>query len=154
VDLLHDSARRFQHTLTQLGTVARVQAEASLPTSPVPLADVVQGVLHDLALPIAEAGAQITVDMVAWPLVSFAEKNLRSVVYNLLSNAVKYRHPDREPQVRGQGRVAPKPIFGCLKCRITAWASPCPLMGQRSSCFSAFAPILRAQAWASIWCSS
>jgi signal transduction histidine kinase len=105
VDLLYDSAKRFQHTLTQLGTVARVQAEASLPASPVPLADVVQGVLHDLALPIAEAGAQITVDVAACPLVSFAEKNLRSVVYNLLSNAVKYRHPDREPQVRVQGRA-------------------------------------------------
>jgi signal transduction histidine kinase len=45
------------------------------------------------------------VDVAAWPLVKFAEKNLRSVVYNLLSNAVKYRHPDRVPQVHVQCRT-------------------------------------------------
>ena len=33
------------------------------------------------------------------PQVSFAEKNLRSIIYNLLSNALKYRHPDRAPVV-------------------------------------------------------
>ncbi|UOQ76558.1 ATP-binding protein [Hymenobacter sp. 5516J-16] len=32
--------------------------------------------------------------------MTFAEKNLRSVVYNLLSNALKYRHPDRAPHVQ------------------------------------------------------
>jgi signal transduction histidine kinase len=35
LDLLHDSAERFQHTLTQFGAIARAQAEASLPASPV-----------------------------------------------------------------------------------------------------------------------
>jgi PAS domain S-box-containing protein len=105
LDLLHDSAERFQHTLTQLGTITRVQAEASLPASPIVLATVVQGVLLDLALPIAEAGALVTVDVAACPLVNLAEQNLRSVVYTLLSNAVKYRHPDRVPQVHVQCRT-------------------------------------------------
>jgi signal transduction histidine kinase len=100
LNLLHDSAERFQHTLAQLGTIARVQAETEEPAVPVALADVVQGVLLDLAQPIAEAGTQLTVDVLDCPLVDFTEKSLRCIVYNLLSNAVKYRHPDRVPQVR------------------------------------------------------
>jgi signal transduction histidine kinase len=77
-----------------------VQAETEEPAVPVALADVVQGVLLDLAQPIAEAGTQLTVDVLDCPLVDFTEKSLRCIVYNLLSNAVKYRHPDRVPQVR------------------------------------------------------
>jgi PAS domain S-box-containing protein len=100
LSLLHDSVERFQHTLTQLGTIARTQAEASQSASSASLAGVVQGVLLDLALPIAEAGAQLTVEVADCPQVGLAEKDLRSVVYNLVSNAVKYRHPDRVPQVR------------------------------------------------------
>ncbi|MGI4821120.1 MAG: ATP-binding protein [Janthinobacterium lividum] len=105
LELLHDSVERFQHTLTNLSAIARAQAEAGQPAPPVPLADVVRGVLLDLALPIAEAGAQLTVDVADCPTITFSEKNLRSVVYNLLSNAVKYRHPDRRPDVRVQCRT-------------------------------------------------
>jgi signal transduction histidine kinase len=61
--------------------------------------------LLDLTLPIAEAGTLVTVDVAACPLVDFAEKSLRSVLYDLLGNAVKYRHPDRVPQVRVQCRT-------------------------------------------------
>ncbi len=100
LELLHESVERFQHTLTHLSAIARAQAEAGQPALLVPLADVVRDVLLDLALPIAEAGAQVTVQVDDCPAVRFSEKNLRSVAYNLLSNAVKYRHPDRVPQVR------------------------------------------------------
>ncbi|MGI4734443.1 MAG: ATP-binding protein [Janthinobacterium lividum] len=100
LDLLHESVERFQHTLTNLSAIARAQTAAGQPAPPVPLANVVRDVLLDLALPIAEAGAQLTVDVADCPTVTFAEKNLRSIVYNLLSNAVKYRHPDRVPEVR------------------------------------------------------
>ncbi|MGI4874349.1 MAG: sensor histidine kinase [Janthinobacterium lividum] len=100
LELLHESVERFQHTLSNLSAIARAQAEAGQPAPPVPLADVVRDVLLDLALPIAEARAQLTVDVVDCPTITFSEKNLRSIVYNLLSNAVKYRHPDRVPHVR------------------------------------------------------
>ncbi len=45
------------------------------------------------------AGARLSVDVSALPLLQFSEKNLRSIVYNLLSNALKYRHPDRTPYI-------------------------------------------------------
>jgi len=34
------------------------------------------------------------------PVVTFSEKNLRSVIYNLLSNALKYRSPERPLRVQ------------------------------------------------------
>jgi PAS domain S-box-containing protein len=111
--LLHESVERLQHTLAQLSDIAYAPAEAGPPTSPVLLAHVVQGVVLDLALPIAEAGAQVMVDVADCRLVGFAEKKLRSVVYNLLSNAIKHRHPDRVPQVRVQCR--PKAHFWALE---------------------------------------
>jgi light-regulated signal transduction histidine kinase (bacteriophytochrome) len=95
----------FQHTLLHLSALTRPPAEAGQPVLPVALADVVRAVLLDLALVIAEVGAQVTVDVADCPTVTFAEKNLRSVVYTLLSNAVKYRHPNRAPQIRVQCRT-------------------------------------------------
>jgi hypothetical protein len=97
---LYESVERFQHTLTNLGALARAQTAAGQPAPPVPIAYVVRDVLLDLALPIAEAGAQLTMDVADCPTITCSEKNLRSVVYNLLSNAVKYRHPNRVPHVR------------------------------------------------------
>ena len=97
--LMQESVDRFQHTLEQLGAIARLQQEHGTPAAAVPLADVVRDVRFDLALPLAEAGAQLVVDLEGAPAIPFAEKNLRSVVFNLLSNALKYRHPDRPPVV-------------------------------------------------------
>ncbi|RZL15858.1 MAG: PAS domain S-box protein [Hymenobacter sp.] len=105
LELMHDSVERFKRTLAHLGDIARAQAEASHPAPAVLLADVVHDVLLDLALPLAEAGAQCTVDLDACPAISFSEKNLRSVVYNLLSNALKYHAPTRPALVQVQAQA-------------------------------------------------
>ena len=64
----------------------------------------------DLAPQIQASGASVCVEVGDCPLISFSEKNLRSVVYNLFSNALKYRHPARTPTVhlrcRAEGRYA------------------------------------------------
>jgi len=108
LELMHDSVTRFRHTLRELSTIARTQSVPGQLLQLVPLTDVVRDVLLDLALPIIEAGAQVTVQVEESPTISFTEKNLRSVVYNLVSNAIKYCHPDRVPAVsvrcRTEGR--------------------------------------------------
>ena len=68
------------------------------------LAAVVEPVRLDLGTALAEAEAELHVDLAGCPTVSFAPKNLRSIVYNLLSNAVKHRHPARPPVVRLRAR--------------------------------------------------
>jgi signal transduction histidine kinase len=51
----------------------------------------------DLAPQFAAAGGTLTVEVSGCPVLHFAEKNLRSILYNLLSNGLKYHHPDRAP---------------------------------------------------------
>ena len=105
LDLMQDSVERFQQTIGHLTNVSKMQREYDQPTSPVPLAPVIQGVRLDLAPLLRESGGRFDVDVRAVPTVMFSEKNLRSVVLNLLSNALKYRHPDRPPVVRVRARL-------------------------------------------------
>ncbi|MGI4741438.1 MAG: PAS domain-containing protein [Janthinobacterium lividum] len=136
MELLHGSVERFQHTLSHLSTIARAQAAAGQPALPVPLADVVRDVLLDLALPLAEADAQLTVDLEDCPTVRFAEKNLRSIVYNLLSNAVKYRHPDRVPEVRVRCRTEAR--FSVLEVQDNGLGLALPAGGPAFGLFQRF----------------
>jgi PAS domain S-box-containing protein len=108
--LMQDSVERFKKTIEHLTEVIKLQKENDQPKAMVGLAEVVQAVSLDLAPLLDETGATVEVDVAAFPMVSFAEKNLRSIIYNLLSNALKYRAPDRVPRVRiscrAEGRYA------------------------------------------------
>ena len=105
LDLMQDSVERFQHTINHLTDVSRLQKQYDQPASPVPLAQVIDGVRLDLAPLLQQTGGRLDVDVRAVATVTFSEKNLRSVVFNLLSNALKYRHPDRPPHVRVRARL-------------------------------------------------
>ncbi|UOG73326.1 PAS domain-containing protein [Hymenobacter tibetensis] len=100
LSLMHGSIERFRHTLLELSTTARLQAEAGQVSPAVSLASMVRDVLLDLALPIAKTNAEFIINVDECPPITLSEKNLRSVVYNLLSNAIKYGHPDRPPFVQ------------------------------------------------------
>jgi PAS domain S-box-containing protein len=97
--LLDTTAHRFVATINQLTDLSRLQRAYEEPAESLPLAPVVDGVLADLAPIIAEAQADIQVQVPAELRVSLAPASLRSIVYNLLSNAVKYRNPQRPAQV-------------------------------------------------------
>ncbi|MBJ6146179.1 ATP-binding protein [Hymenobacter sp. BT559] len=96
--LMQDAIERFRRTIAHLTDLSRLQKEHTPANEAVPLAGVVEDVRLDLT-PLLVQG-QLTVSIPAGLTITFAEKNLRSVVYNLLSNAFKYRHPDRAPQVQ------------------------------------------------------
>jgi signal transduction histidine kinase len=99
--LMEASINRFQQTITQLTDVARLsQDNDDAPTEPVDLAALIEDVRLDLADDLAEAGAQLAVEVEACPQVQFAPPHLRSIVFNLLSNALRYRAPDRVSEVR------------------------------------------------------
>ncbi|SMB99694.1 histidine kinase [Hymenobacter roseosalivarius DSM 11622] len=101
LDLMQGAVGRFQRTLDHLTDIAKLQAahDAPPPTE-VDLAALVAGVCQDLRPEFQATGAGLTVEVTECPMLAFAEKKLRSVVFNLLSNALKYRHPDRVPQLR------------------------------------------------------
>ena len=98
--LMQDSVNRFKRTIEHLTDVSKLQKEHGQLSAAVDVAAVVRDVCLDLEPLIREAGAQLSVDVQAAPIVWFSEKNLRSLVFNLLSNAIKYRAPGRPAHVR------------------------------------------------------
>ncbi|RSK50358.1 PAS domain-containing protein [Hymenobacter rigui] len=112
LSMMRESVTRFQRTLEHLSDVTKLQKEYDQPVTQVNLAAMLQDVQLDLRPLIEEAGAHISIDVTACPSISFAAKNLRSVVYNLLSNALKYRSSERPVQV--QVRCYQEPGFSVL----------------------------------------
>ena len=100
LQLMQGAVERFQHTITQLTDLTRLQQAQQQPAEAVDLATLIEAVRLDLAPVLAAAGARVTVAVADCPTVRFAPQHLRSIIYNLLSNAVKYRHPDRPPVVQ------------------------------------------------------
>jgi PAS domain S-box-containing protein len=106
MDMMQDSVDRFKRTIEHLTTITKLQKEADLPMASVDLAHLIEEVRLDLLPQIQEAQARLSVEVREFPMVSFAEKNLRSIIYNLLSNAVKYRSPHRPLLIRIRCRPA------------------------------------------------
>ncbi|WP_165903900.1 PAS domain-containing sensor histidine kinase [Hymenobacter gummosus] len=100
VTMMQGSVDRFKRTIEHLTEVTRLQKEFEQPPAQVDLADIVREVGLDLAPELAATNTRLDVQLDGCPPLSFAEKNLRSIVYNLLSNAVKYHNPGRESWVR------------------------------------------------------
>ncbi|MBC8082218.1 MAG: PAS domain-containing protein, partial [Hymenobacter sp.] len=102
--MMQGAVERFQKTIDHLTDITKLQKEQVQLSEPVDLVAVVEEVRLDLAPLLQATAARLDLDLADCPVVSFSQKNLRSVVYNLLSNAVKYRAPDRVPRVRIQSR--------------------------------------------------
>ncbi|WP_022825849.1 ATP-binding protein [Hymenobacter norwichensis] len=106
MNMMQDSVDRFKRTIEHLTTITKLQKEADLPMASVDLAHLIEEIRLDLLPQIQEAQARISVDVREFPMVSFAAKNLRSIIYNLLSNAIKYRSPHRALLIRIRCRPA------------------------------------------------
>jgi PAS domain S-box-containing protein len=95
LDMMQGAVERFQLTIAQLTDLAKLQHAHTQPVEEVDLPAVVEAVRLDLAPLLAEAHAELLVNLDSCSTVSFAPQHLRSIIYNLLSNAIKYRHPHR-----------------------------------------------------------
>ncbi len=93
--MMSDAIERFQKTISHLTDISRLQQAHAQPAEAVDLAALVEDIRLDLAPAQAAAGTRLVVDVARCPTLSFAPKNLRSIVYNLLSNAIKYAAPER-----------------------------------------------------------
>ncbi|RFP65705.1 PAS domain-containing protein [Hymenobacter lapidiphilus] len=105
LDLIQGALARFSRTLDQLTDVIREQAAPEQPAEVVDLAALVEDVRLDLGPLLSTGTPQLLVDVAGCPRLTFAPRNLRSIVYNLLSNALKYRDPAREPEVNVRCRT-------------------------------------------------
>ena len=103
--MMADAVERFQKTIGDLTDISKLQQAHAQPAEPVDLATLIEEISLDLA-PALPPGTRLLVDVAACPTVSFAPKNLRSILYNLLSNAVKYAAPGRPAVVQLRSRRA------------------------------------------------
>ncbi len=88
------SSERLSQMLDGLLTYARSGASRDA-AEPVDLARVTEQVLADLAVPIAERGVDVTVQLPAGASVLAGERDVRLVLQNLVANAVKFADADR-----------------------------------------------------------
>jgi signal transduction histidine kinase len=93
--MMQGAIERFQLTIAQLTDLAKLQQAHTQPAEDVNLPALVEAVRLDLAEQLAEAHAELRINLDSCTTLSFAPQHLRSIVYNLLTNAIKYRHPAR-----------------------------------------------------------
>ncbi len=105
MNMMQGAVERFKKTIGNLTEITKLQNDHSTEVTTIDLARLVQDVALDLEPMVKEADAQLELDVTKCPVISFSEKNLRSIVYNLVSNAIKYRSPNRSPKVSVQCRV-------------------------------------------------
>lgn len=98
LDMIQGSLGKFRRTLDDLTKVIRVQKDLEEEKMIVSFHEVLEDVKTDIAPLISESQAQITTNFQV-PEISYARKNIRSILYNLLSNAIKYRSPERPVHV-------------------------------------------------------
>jgi signal transduction histidine kinase len=89
-----DASDRMQTLIINLLAYSRITTKAQ-PFEPVNLNQLVQDVLRDLEVRIAEVQATISVDPL--PAIEADPTQMRQLFQNLLSNALKFHHPDVSP---------------------------------------------------------
>lgn len=100
---LRDSARRMNRVIDSLLDYAQIAYQITA-WSEVDLGDIVADTLGVLGSHAREAN--VTFKIGPLPKVQGDPELLRRLVQNLVGNAIKYRHPDRRPVVRVNGRVS------------------------------------------------
>jgi PAS domain S-box-containing protein len=97
--LLGTSVNKLKKTIGDLTDITRVQKELNQKHEPLFFEEVLEDVKSDLGQLLVSSGATVQAEFET-PEISYARKNLRSILYNLLSNAMKYRSPDRPLLIR------------------------------------------------------
>lgn len=98
LDMVQHSINKLKGTIADLAEITKVQKELQSSLEPLSFNGMLQDILLDLDVAINEAEATVTIDLQV-ENITYARKNLRSIIYNLVSNAIKYKAPDRKPEV-------------------------------------------------------
>ena len=93
LDRIEDAAERMSGLISDLLTFSRIRTRKQAFES-IDLNSVVQDVMSDLALRIAELDSQITCEML--PVIEADRTQMRQLFQNIISNALKF-HRDGEP---------------------------------------------------------
>ncbi len=101
IGFIIEGGTRMQRLIRDLLQVSRVETGAK-PLAPTDATAVVNDAVRSIDAALCEAGATVTIGDL--PAVMADAAQLEQVFANLIGNAVKYRHPDRLPAIRIEGR--------------------------------------------------
>ncbi len=114
LERMYGAVERFKKTIGDLTEVSKLQQAHAQPARTVLLRPAIQEVALDLDPVLLAAQGRLELAVPPSQVVTFSEKNLRSVVYNLLSNAIKYRASDRFLRVR----ISAHSVAGRVELRV------------------------------------
>jgi PAS domain S-box-containing protein len=115
LDMMRQSIDRFNSTILDLTNIAKVQKNIEEEEiEHVSFPELIDEVKSDISQLIAEKDA-LVMGHLQVETISFARKNLRSILYNLLINAIKYSAADRKPLVTVETSYAGDYIMLCVK---------------------------------------
>ncbi len=99
LETVQDGVDRMHRLIQDLLDYARI-GQAGLPAETVPVADILEQARRIMAPAVAEAGAELTLDLAEGVgAVRGNRIELERLVQNLLSNALTYRAADRPPRI-------------------------------------------------------
>ncbi|ACY49288.1 PAS domain-containing sensor histidine kinase [Rhodothermus marinus] len=107
LDRMQDAAQRMSRLIEDLLTFSRVTTQGR-PFERVDLHAILEQVLADLEVRIAETDAQVHVEG-HWPVVEADPTQMRQLLQNLIGNALKFHHPERTPEVWLRARLEETP---------------------------------------------
>ena len=98
MSVLHKSAERSSHLISDLLTLSRINNREFIPVT-FPIGATVRETLATFSTKIQESGAEVTVQECEAE-ISGDRTAFVQLLWNLVSNAIKYHAPDARPQVR------------------------------------------------------
>ncbi len=96
--MIDKSVLRLKETVAELSNIVRIESEFNEQEN-IHVNDLLEEIKLSMKGFLLRSKAKIHIDLKEQE-ITFAKKNLRSILANLLSNAVKYASPDREPEVK------------------------------------------------------
>jgi PAS domain S-box-containing protein len=103
IDMMNAMTARLKSTIRDLTEITKVQKELDQEKEAISFEEILEDVKTDIQPLIVESKALLTTDFEVRE-ISYARKNLRSVLYNLVVNALKYHSPERQALISVQTR--------------------------------------------------
>jgi signal transduction histidine kinase len=110
---LDTSAKNLNIRISDLLDMTKLERNQNIPAERLHFAEMAEEILFNLSSKIEANNADVQFDFEAYPEITFARENLKSVMGNLIENAIKYRDFARSPEIK----IASAPGeegFGCL----------------------------------------
>jgi two-component system, sensor histidine kinase len=99
VPMVQEALQQLQVTIDDLAALGQAQQLRHATPEQVVLAELMDEVLTALEPQVRTAHARVTTDFAAWPALSFARANLRTILLNLIGNSLKYADPARSARI-------------------------------------------------------